>query len=68
MPRAMAESVSQQSFFGCNKMHYMLSSAKCQQDYDSLHDYHFDLQECMQHPITFLAEMMGGIMYLHQVL
>jgi hypothetical protein len=44
----------------------MASSVMCEHDYDSLHDYHLDLQERMHHPIAFLAEMMGNIMYLHQ--
>jgi hypothetical protein len=37
-------------------------------DYDCLHNSHLDLQDCMRHPITFLAEMMVDIMYLHQAL
>jgi hypothetical protein len=68
MSRAMAESVSQQDFFGRDKMHYMASQAICEHDYDRLHNSHLDLQDCMRHPITFLAEMMGDIMYLHQAL
>jgi hypothetical protein len=35
---------------------------------DLFHDYHLDLQECMQNPIAFLAEMMGDIMYYDQPL
>jgi hypothetical protein len=35
---------------------------------EHLHNYHINLQECMCHPIVFLLEMMGGIMYLHQAL
>ncbi len=38
----------------------------CEHDYERLHDSHLDLQDCMHHPIAFLAEMMGDIMYLHQ--
>jgi hypothetical protein len=68
MSRAMAESMSQQDFFGRNKMHYMASQAVCEHDYDCLHNSHLNLQDCMRHPIVFLAEMMGDIMYLHQVL
>ncbi len=68
MSRAMAESVSQQDFYGRDKMHYMASQAVCENDYDHLHDSHLDLQDPMRHPIAFLAEMMGDIMYLHQVL
>jgi hypothetical protein len=68
MSRAMAESVSQQDFYGRDKMHHMASQAVCEHDYDHLHDSHLDLQDCMHHPIAFLAEMMGDIMYLHQAL
>ncbi len=68
MSRAMAESVSQRDFYGKQKMHYMASQAVCKQDYDRLHDSHLDLQDCMRHPIAFLAEMMGDVMYLHQAL
>jgi hypothetical protein len=67
MSRAMAESVSQQDFYGRDKMHHMASQAMCKHDYEHLHNYHLDLQDCMCHPITFLVEMMGDIMYLHQV-
>jgi hypothetical protein len=66
MSRAMAESVPQQDFCGRDKMHYMASQAMCEHDYMHLHDSHLDLQDCMHHPIVFLAEMMGDIMYLHQ--
>jgi hypothetical protein len=68
MSRAMAESVSQQDFYGRDKMHYMASQAVCEHDYKHLHDSHLDLQDRMRHPIAFLAEMMGDIMYLHQAL
>ena len=68
MSRAMAESVSQQDFYGRDKMHYMASQAVCEHDYDYLHNSHLDLQDRMCHPIAFLAEMMGDIMYLHQAL
>ncbi len=49
-------------------MHYMVSQAVCEHDYDCLHDNHLDLQNCMHHLIAFLAEMMEDIMYLHQAL
>ncbi len=49
-------------------MHYMASQAVCKHDYDRLHDSHLDLQDCMHHPIAFLSEMMGDVMYLHQAL
>ncbi len=68
MSRAMAESVSQRDFYGKEKMHYMASQAVCEHDYDRLHNSHHDLQDCMCHPIVFLAEMMGNGMYLHQAL
>jgi hypothetical protein len=59
---------NQCDFYGKEKMHYMASQAVCEHDYDRLHDSHLDLQDCMHHPIAFLAEMMGDVMYLHQVL
>jgi hypothetical protein len=68
MSRAVAESVSQQDFYVRDKMHYMASQAACEHDYDCLHDSHLHLQDCMPHPITFLAEMMGDIIYVHQAL
>jgi hypothetical protein len=37
-------------------------------DEDLFHDVHLELQEWMQNPIEFHAEMMGDIMYLQQVL
>ncbi len=46
----------------------MASQAVCEHDYERLHNSHLDLQDCMRHPIAFLAEMMGDIMYLHQAL
>ncbi len=49
-------------------MHYMASQAMCKHDYDRLHNSHLDLQDCMRHPIAFLAEMIGDVMYLHQAL
>jgi hypothetical protein len=35
----------------------------CKHDYERLQDNHLDLQECMHHPIAFLTEMMGDMMY-----
>ncbi len=35
---------------------------------DLFHDYHLDLQECIQNPIAFHAEMMGDIMHFDQPL
>ena len=46
----------------------MVSRAMCEHDYNCLHGSHLNLQDPMHHPITFLAEMMGDIMYLHQAL
>jgi hypothetical protein len=68
MSMAMVESVSQQDFYGKDKMHYIVSQAICEHDYNCLHNSHLDLQDCMRHPIAFLAEMMGDIMYPHQAL
>jgi hypothetical protein len=68
MSRAMAESVSHWEFYGRDKMHYMASQAVCEHDYKHLHCNHLDLQECKHHPIVFLTEMMGDIIYLHQAL
>jgi hypothetical protein len=64
----MAESVLQWDFHGRDKMPYMASQAVCEHDYEHLHNSHLDLQDRMHHPIAFLAEMMGDIMYLHQAL
>jgi len=68
MSRAMADPVSQQDFYGMDKMHYMASQAMCEHDYKRLLNSHLDFKECMHHPVEFLAEMMGDIMYLHQAL
>jgi hypothetical protein len=68
MSRAMAKSVSQQEFYGRDKMHYMASKATSKHDYECLHDSHLDLQEHKRHPVTFLVKMIGDIMYLHQAL
>jgi hypothetical protein len=64
MSRDMAESVSQQDFYSRDNMHYITSQAVCKHDYIHLHDSHLNLQDCMHHPIAFLAEMMAGVMYL----
>jgi hypothetical protein len=68
MSRAMVESVSQSDFYGRDKMHHMASQAVYERDYERLHDCHLSLQDRMCHPIAFLAEMMGNIIYLHQAL
>jgi hypothetical protein len=63
----MADSMSQQYFFGGQGMHYMaLQSTMSKTIEDLFHDYHFQLQERMRNPVAFNAEMMGDIMYLHQ--
>ncbi len=66
--RAMAESVSQREFFGKDKMHYMAACAVTEHDYDRAHNLHLSLQDQMRHPIAFLEEMMGDVMYLHRAL
>ena len=50
-------------------MHYVASQAAIENtEEDLFHDAHLDLQERMQNPVSFHAEMMGDIMYLHQAL
>ncbi len=52
-------------------MHYMASQATTgNTDEDLFHNAHLQPQEqeSMRNPIAFYAEMMGDIMYLHQVL
>jgi hypothetical protein len=69
--RKMAESTSQRDFFGTSSMHYMANLSTTALDEtpeDLFHDYHLYLQECMQNPIAFHAEMMGDIMYYDQAL
>ena len=71
MPQRMVESVSQWDFFGTTGMHYMAQTSTIDFDdtpEDLFHDQHLDLQERMQNPIAFHAEMMGDIMYYHQAL
>ncbi len=71
MSRKMVKSTSQWDFFGTSGMHYMANlstTAFNETPEDLFHDYHLDLQERMQNPITFHAEMMGGIMYYDQTL
>ena len=69
MSQRMAESVSQQDFYGNQVMNYMASQATTSNTYEDLfHDVHLQLQEHMRNPIAFHAEMMGDIMYLQQVL
>jgi hypothetical protein len=70
MSQKMAESVSQQDFYGNQGMHYMASQATTgDMDEDIFHDAHLQLQEHMRRNlIAFHAEMMGDITYLQQVL
>jgi hypothetical protein len=64
----MAESVSQQNFYGKDKMHCMDTLAVTKHDFNHAHNFHIALQDCMHHPSAFLSKMMGDIMYLHQAL
>jgi hypothetical protein len=62
MSRRMAESVAQ-------GMHHMAHQFTIDEtDEDLFHDAHLELQERMQNPIAFHAEMMGDILYLQQAL
>jgi hypothetical protein len=58
----MAESVAQ----GLHHMAHQCTLSETNEDL--FHDTHLELQERMQNPIMFHAEMMGDIMYLQQVL
>ena len=70
MSRAMAESVSQRDFYGNKNMYYMANQgiAHEQTEADLFHDSHLELQERMENPMAFHAEMMGDIMYYHQAI
>jgi hypothetical protein len=69
MSQRMADSVSQQDFFGNHGMHYMaLQSNMSKTDEDLFHNSHLQLLEQMRNPVTFHAEMMGDIMCLQQAL
>jgi hypothetical protein len=58
----MAESVAQ-------GLHHMAHQSTFEETNEDLfHDAHLELQEWMQNPIAFHAEMMGDIMYLQQAL
>jgi hypothetical protein len=62
MSRRMTKSVAQ-------GLHHMAhQSTFSETDEDLFHDTRLDLQEQMQNPIAFHAEMMGDIMYLQQAL
>ncbi len=62
MSRRMAESVAQ----GLHHMAHQSTLSKTNEDL--FRDAHLELQERMQNPIAFHAEMMGDIMYLQQAL
>jgi hypothetical protein len=63
MSRRVAESVAQ------GRMHHMAhQSTLSETDEDLFHNAHLELQERMQNPIAFHAEMMGDILYLQQAL
>jgi hypothetical protein len=65
----MAESMSQQNFYGDQGIHYMSSQATTSKTDENLfHDSNLQLQERIRNPIVFHAEMMGDIMYLQQAL
>ncbi len=71
MSRKMAKSTSQRDFYGTSGMHYMANLSTTAFDEtpeDLFQDYHLDLQEHMQNPIAFMAEMMGEFMYYDQAL
>ena len=69
MSRKMADSMSQRKFYGNAQMHYMaLEAIMGKAPEDIFHNSHLELQEQMRNPVAFHAEMMGDIMYLHQVL
>jgi hypothetical protein len=62
MSQRMAESVAQ-------GMHYMAHQSTIDETNEDLfHDAQLELQERMQNPIVFHAEMMGDIVYLQQAL
>jgi hypothetical protein len=58
----MAESVAQ------GMHHLAYQSTLSETNEDLFHNPHLELQEWMQNPIAFHAEMMGDILYLQQVL
>jgi hypothetical protein len=69
MSRQIADSVSQQDFYGTRNMHYMASQSTVRETpKDLFHDAHLELQERMRNPIAFQAETMGDFMYLQQAL
>ncbi len=56
MSQRMAESASQQDFYGNQGMHYMESQATTgNMDEDLFHNTHLQLQEHMRNAITFHA-------------
>jgi hypothetical protein len=50
-------------------MHYMAQPSTIGDTKEDLfHHTHLELQERMRNPITFHAEMVGDIMYLHRMM
>jgi hypothetical protein len=71
MSRRMAKSTSQSDFYVISDMHYMANQSTTafeETPEDLFHDHHLDLQERMQNPIVFNAEMMSDNMYYNQAL
>lgn len=72
MSRAMQDSVAQNKFFGTKGMHMAAQALAVYEDpylnEDDFHDWYLNLQDCMNDQISFYAEMMDDILYLHQVL
>jgi hypothetical protein len=62
MSRRMAESVAQGMY------HMAHQSTLSETNEDLFHDARLEIQEQMQNPFAFHAEMMGDILYLQQVL
>lgn len=60
------------SAWGRSSKRYVASSSATSDvptlDYDAAHDEHLLLQDRMRHPIAFMAEMVGDIMYYHQAI
>ena len=55
-------------FCGLKKKFYMAAHSVTHDNDDLFHDWHLELQDWMHHPIVFHAEIMGYIMYYHQVI
>jgi hypothetical protein len=70
MSRKMADSTTQQNFYGTAGMHYMANQSLLtgRTPEDLFHDQHLELQERMRNPIAFHAKIIGDIMYFQQAL